>query len=301
MPSARLKPASSLLSGEAAPVALVDLVLASLRSPHTRRSYRTGISTLYAFKADRLLSPGLLYEWRDALRASSAPATVNARLAAVKKLIGEAVHAGYVTEVEAMPLLRVHGLPYLGSRVGNWLSPAQAKALLAVHDRKLLLGCRNYCILAILLGCALRVSELAALEVASIQLRDGRWVIADILKKRHMRTVALPGWVKLAVDAWLKRSKISQGPLIRQLSEKGTTLTTQGILNVVRTSAARIGLAGIGPHDLRRTCARAMWSKRVPLEQIQIMLGHQSIETTMRYLGSLQNLQHAPNDDLGYS
>jgi integrase len=301
MASPRLKSASPLLSGEAAPVSLVDLVLASLRSPHTRRSYRIGIGALYAFKQDRLLSPGLLYEWRDALRASSAPATVNVRLAAAKKLISEAVHSGFLAEVDAMPLLRVRGLPYLGSRVGNWLSPAQAKALLAVPDRKHILGCRNYCILAILLGCALRVSELASLEVAQIQQRDGRWVIADILKKRHMRTVAVPGFVKVATDAWLKRSKITQGPLIRQLSEKATTLTTQGILNVVRASAGKIGLVGIRPHDLRRTCARAMWSKKVPLEQIQIMLGHQSIETTMRYLGSLQNLAHAPNDDLGYS
>jgi integrase len=301
MASSRLKSASSLLSGEAAPAALVDLVLASLRSPHTRRSYAAGIHALYQFKEARLLSPGLLYEWREQLRVGSAPATVNVRLAAVKKLVAEAIHAGYLTEVEAMPLLRVHGLPYLGSRVGNWLSPAQARALLAVPDRKRPLGCRNYCILAILLGCALRVSELAQLEVASIQLRDGRWVLADVLKKRHVRTVAIPAFVKVAIDAWRKRSGIEHGPLIRQMSEKATTLTTQGILNVVRSSAARIGLAGIGPHDLRRTCARAMWAKRVPLEQIQIMLGHQSIETTMRYLGSLQNLVHAPNDDLGYS
>jgi integrase len=289
MPAARLKPASRLLSGETAPAALVDSVLRSLQSPDTVRSYRTGIDALYAFKGPRLLTPDLLYEWREAMRQASTSGTVNARFAAVRKLFVQATHAGVLTDAEAAPLLRVQGLPYLGSRVGNWLTPAQAQALLRVPDRKRLLGCRNFCILAVLLGCALRVSELAALDVRSIQQRDGRWVLADILKKRHMRTVAIPGWTKLAIDAWLKRSGVTSGRLI--------DITPQAILHVVRNAASRIGIAGIGPHDLRRTCARAMWTKQVPLEQIQLMLGHQS----MRYLGSLQNLAHAPNDDLGFS
>jgi integrase len=275
------------------------LVLGGLRSPDTRRAYRIGIEALYAFKGDRLLTPSLLYEWREALRTTKAAGTVNARFVAVRKFLREASYAGYLTETEAAPLLRVQGLPYLGARVGNWLSHAQAQALLGVPNRKTALGCRNYCILAILLGCALRVSELAALDVKQIQQREGRWVIADILKKRHMRTVAIPKFTREAIDAWLKRSGIKTGPLVRQLTPKATRLTAQGILYVVRHSAAKVGISGIGPHDLRRTCARMMWLKKRPIEQIQIMLGHESIETTMRYLGSLQNLAQAPNDDLG--
>ena len=47
----------------------------------------------------------------------------------------------------------------------------------------------------------------------------------------------------------------------------------------------RIGVE-ITPHDLRRTFAKLAHQGRVPLEQIQLSLGHASIQTTERYLGS---------------
>ncbi len=53
------------------------------------------------------------------------------------------------------------------------------------------------------------------------------------------------------------------------------------------------------PHDLRRTCAKLCRTAGGELEQIQLLLGHASIQTTERYLGTKQNLIHAPNDRLG--
>ena len=53
------------------------------------------------------------------------------------------------------------------------------------------------------------------------------------------------------------------------------------------------------PHDLRRTCARLCHSAGGELEQIQFLLGHRSVETTERYLGSRQRLVQAVNDHLG--
>ena len=52
-------------------------------------------------------------------------------------------------------------------------------------------------------------------------------------------------------------------------------------------------------HDLRRTFAKLAHQDRAPLEQIQILLGHASIQTTKRYLGLRQNLHDAPCDRLG--
>ena len=53
------------------------------------------------------------------------------------------------------------------------------------------------------------------------------------------------------------------------------------------------------PHDLRRTFAKLAHQGRVPLEQIQLSLGHASIQTTERYLGVRQDLHDAPCDRLG--
>ena len=60
-----------------------------------------------------------------------------------------------------------------------------------------------------------------------------------------------------------------------------------------------IGVADIAPHDLRRTFAKLAHKGRAALEQIQLSLGHASIQTTERYLGVRQDLADAPCDRLG--
>jgi hypothetical protein len=63
--------------------------------------------------------------------------------------------------------------------------------------------------------------------------------------------------------------------------------------------AAEISLAenaGMAPHDARRTCAKLCRAAGGELEQIQMLLGHASVQTTERYLGTKQDLVHAPND-----
>jgi integrase len=75
-------------------------------------------------------------------------------------------------------------------------------------------------------------------------------------------------------------------------------LTENSIWWIVREYAGSLDLAKIAPHDLR-TCARLCRESGGALEQIQLLLGHGSIQTTMDYLGTRQNLAEAVNDRLG--
>jgi site-specific recombinase XerD len=68
---------------------------------------------------------------------------------------------------------------------------------------------------------------------------------------------------------------------------------------VVRQAAQKAAIEKVAPHDLRRTCPRLCHSAGGELEQIQFLLGHRSVETTERYLGSRQRIVHAVNDKLG--
>jgi integrase len=65
---------------------------------------------------------------------------------------------------------------------------------------------------------------------------------------------------------------------------------------MLRQYAAEVGVPGIAPHDLRRICAKLCRAPGGELEQIQPLLGHASVQTTERYLGTRQDLVHAPND-----
>jgi integrase len=67
----------------------------------------------------------------------------------------------------------------------------------------------------------------------------------------------------------------------------------------VKDACVACDLAGVSPHDLRRTCARLCHEAGGELEQIQFLLGHVSVQTTERYLGCKQRLRNAVNDRIG--
>jgi integrase len=67
---------------------------------------------------------------------------------------------------------------------------------------------------------------------------------------------------------------------------------------VVVHYAQATSLGKLAPHDLRRTCAKLCRKAGGELEQIQRLLGHASIQTTERYLGTEQNLTVAVNDGI---
>ena len=76
----------------------------------------------------------------------------------------------------------------------------------------------------------------------------------------------------------------------------GERLGEKVVWQMLRQYAAAVGVPGIAPHDSRRTCAKLCRAAGGELEQIQLLLGHASVQTTERYLGTKQDLVHAPND-----
>ena len=76
-------------------------------------------------------------------------------------------------------------------------------------------------------------------------------------------------------------------------------MTERVVWHVVKQYAAKVGLARIAPHDLRRSCARLCHAAGGEIEQIQFLLGHVSVQTTEKYLGSKQRLREAVNDRIG--
>jgi integrase len=279
------------------------MVLDAVHSVHSKRNYAKALDDLFAFCASRPLSRALLLEWRAAMEALS-PSTINVRLSAVRKMIGEARRNGMIGQEEAASLTDIPNIQQKGTRLGNWLTREQAEELLAVPDRSTLKGKRDYVILALLVGCALRRNELAELDVETIQQREGRWVLADIEGKgRRIRTVAIPIWVKQGINAWMTAAGIEDGRLLRSVSKSGKvnrdTLSDWAVWSVVEQSSKQIGIEHFGAHDLRRTCAKLCRKNGGDLEQIKFLLGHSSIQTTERYLGSEQDIEIAVNDNLG--
>ena len=87
-------------------------------------------------------------------------------------------------------IARVKGVKQLGYRSGNWLSLKQSSDVLNHAVGKGVRSKRDYAMLAILLGCGLRRSELVDLEIDEVQTRQDHWAIVDLIGKGgHIRTV----------------------------------------------------------------------------------------------------------------
>src|SRR5712672_1888441 len=202
---------------------LKRLVLDSVSSPITRRVYNLGLDEFFEWYG-REPRPGFtkatVSAWRVALEDRGLGAvSINVRITAVRKLAVEAADNGLLAPELANGITRVKGVASKGIRLGNWLSVKQAQTLLNTPDVSTTKGLRDRAILAVLLGCGLRRSEVAALMFAHIQQRDGRWCIVDLEGKHgRVRTAPMPTWVKVAIDAWTSPAGVTEGHVFRSVN-----------------------------------------------------------------------------------
>ncbi len=286
----------------------IRIVLDSLTSEHSKRAYGRHLTAFLAWhRASGLgeISKSVVQRYAAELRELGvSPSTVNQKLSAIRKLALEAADNGALDSQIANGIKAVKGIRQEGTRSGNWLTKQQAQRLLDVPDTDTLKGLRDRAVLAVLIGCGLRRAEAASLTFDHIQQRDGRWVLVDLVGKRNkVRSVPMPNWAKAAIEQYASAADLTNGIVFRPINRggrlTGERMTEQAFYNMVVEYGEALGFAKIAPHDLRRTFAKLAHKGGSALDQIQLSLGHGSIQTTERYLGVEQDLTDAPCDHLG--
>lgn len=152
---------------------------------------------------------------------------------------------------------------------------------------RLLIACkdspRDHCILTLLLNCALRISELTALDVNQVSVD----ILHVIGKGNKERKIFLTPAAKTSIANWVQALNLQPkncGALF--VSRKGTRLTVKALQDIVKKYIALAGLdtATISAHTLRHTSATLMYKYgRVDLRSLQQILGHESVATTEIY------------------
>jgi len=173
-------------------------VVNSLTSPSSQRSYDHAIREFidwYCSEPRLAFNKTVVTRYRISLEQRQyAPSTINLRLAAVRRLAYEASDCGLLSPDLAAGIRRVKGARRLGVRIGNWLTVEEGRRLVGAFGASTPKERRNRAMIAVLIGCGLRRAEAAALKLEDFQLRDGRWVIADLNGKGgHIRTVTGAG------------------------------------------------------------------------------------------------------------
>ena len=286
----------------------VEMVLDGLPSEHSRRAYKRALVDFFHWHrgAGRpQMSKAVVQRYAAELReAGMASSSVNQRLSAIRKLVGEAADNGLLDPQIAGGIRAVKGARQEGRRTGNWLTREEAQAWLGAPDKRTTRGLRDRALLSVLIGCGLRRSEAAGLTFEHVQQRDGRWVLVDLVGKRDkVRSVPMPNWAKVAIDEWSKTSSVFEGLIFRAVNKGdrvvGDGITPQAIYSIIVGYAREMQKRGVGPHDLRRTFAKLAHKGGAAIDQIQLSLGHESIQTTEEYLGVEQDLTDAHCDHLG--
>jgi integrase/recombinase XerD len=283
---------------------LKRFALEAMPALNSRRAYSIALDHFYQWYFSEHRAPfskAIVQEYRTSLEKSGyAPSTIALHLSAIRRLATEAADNGLMDVQIAAGVCRARGPRRLGRRIGNWLGAQESAALINSTGAATVKGIRDRAILAIGIACGLRRGEIATLTMDHLQMREGRWVVVDLVGKYgRIRSVPMAHWVKQFIDEWCALVKITSGNVFRALDKVGRlkrdSLSGQAVYEAVKTHAARLGLR-VSPHDLRRTFASLAHAADARLEQIQYSLGHGSITTTELYLGLRQDLVDSPSD-----
>ena len=173
-------------------------------------------------------------------------------------------------------------------------SATQLRALFAAvkEGESELVVQRDTALLLLLLAGGLRREEISTLRIDQLELASDRKGQVHVFGKgAKERTVPIEGPVVRSLVVWLEaRSRIDElhtDAVFVNLSRnggKGAGLGVKAIEDTVKRTARRAGLGTWGVHRFRVTFATMLYDDGTDIERIRVLMGHESIETTRRYL-----------------
>lgn len=229
------------------------------------------------------------------------PRSIQAHINTIKGLIRTAA-ALEPSLAAGLPQLELVKTPHVRGEIqGRRLTAQQAKQLLNTPNRETVKGLRDAAIIALLLTVGMRRSEICNLTWGHITELEGHKVIAN-LKGKHgrIRTLKLPVWLWRLLMSWGEASGLNvsdpEQKVFVPVTKDGRVLvgrqglTPHAIYKLINSYTAQAGLPPVKPHDLRRTAALLARRGGASIEQVQLMLGHASPQTTSNYIGETLNL-----------
>ena len=222
-------------------------------------------------------------------RRGNSAQTVNCRLAAIKAFCS---YAAYRAPERLAEMKRISDIPRRTEkrREVGYLTQEEVGWLLDACDAASRRGQEDHLLLSLLFSTGARISEAVALRMRSFERRGGRLSVHLAGKGRKERT--LPLWPEVAgeVTAFAEERQLGAdafvfpGRNVEHLSRSGARSRIDAAVR--RASELHPALAGkrITPHVFRHSCAMAMLESGVDLSTIAIWLGHESVQTTHRYM-----------------
>jgi site-specific recombinase XerD len=253
------------------------------KSQHTRRNYGEDLALFAAWHKDYYgedpdpaqLVGTELREWKGSLLDRGLkPATVNRKLAAIRSFARFLEAEGLARPVKSPRCVRQE------KPAPHWLARQEQLALVRAADKS---GKpRDAAVVQLLLHTGLRADELASLTWGAIELHPRSGKMTVVGKGRKWREIPLNYAAREALASLRKDGDPDPGDrLIHGQRGPVNAWTVHAIVTRMGDAAK---LADLTPHVLRHTFCRRLAESGTRLEQIAALAGHESLDTTRRYV-----------------
>lgn len=146
---------------------------------------------------------------------------------------------------------------------------------------------RDLAMIDLLASTGMRVGEMVKLNRADINFQERECIVFG--KGDKERRVYFDARTKIHLMRYLESRNDSNPALFVSLQSPHNRLQISGVEVRLRVLGRKLGIAKVHPHKFRRTLATMAIDKGMPIEQVQRLLGHQSIDTTLQYAMVNQN------------
>lgn len=145
-------------------------------------------------------------------------------------------------------------------------------------------GCneiRDLAMIDLLASTGIRVGELVNLDIADLNFEERECIVYG--KGDKERKVYFDARTKLHIQKYMETRNDDNPALFVSLNAPYQRLQISGVEIRLRELGRQLEICNVHPHKFRRTMATRAIDKGMPIEQVQKLLGHQQIDTTMQY------------------
>src|SRR5215211_2994981 len=256
-------------------------------SPKTRDAYRLDLLHFAGWFAQTVgegfspesVTPTDVRDYRSSLINidKRQPATVNRRLAALRRFFQWAKASGLAKELPTENVKGVASSP----RAPHWLEKRDVDRLIRTVERH---GkTRDMAIVLTLRHTGIRVSELSALTLGDVETSERKGMLTVRSGKgSKFRILPLNVDARQAITAYLKvRPIVSADQLF--IGQRGQGVSSRAVELLVTKYGRLAGLEGVTPHTLRHSFGKHALDAGADLVSVSALLGHQRLETTAIY------------------
>ena len=286
----------------------VDLIAQWLKfadvSEKSVKTYTKAIRRFFVYLNEQgITAPTVdnVYEWRDSMKAENKSAsTVNLYLTSCKLFFKFLNQRG----IYSVDISHVKGCKLTNEHKKDALTAEQGQSVLKSFDTTTLAGLRDKAMTALMMTCGLRTIEVSRANVGDLVKTYGRTALFVQGKGRIDRRecVMIPAQVEKMISEYLQaRGQVDDSaPLFAGIGNrnKGGRLTTDTISRIVKASFKSVGLNSkrLTAHSLRHSAATQMLLAGVELTQVQAVLRHRNINTTLIYSHHIDRLKNHAED-----